>query len=397
MSWVRIPFEEIYFEPSRNGIYKSKEFHGKGAKIVNMGELFGYEFIGPQEMKRVLLSNEEQQKACLEEGDLLFGRRSLIESGAGKCSIIQNLTEPTTFESSLIRVRLKTDQCCPKFYYYWFRSPVGRGLIRSIVTGTNVKGIRGTDLKKIPVVRPEKDVQEKIASILSAYDDLIENNRRRIELLEESARLLYQEWFVRLRFPGHENTKIIDGVPEGWKEKSLNEIATITMGQSPKSEFYNTEQAGLPFHQGVTNYGFRFVDHKVYSKKITKLAEADSILLSVRAPVGRINLTSEKIVLGRGLCAINSRFDTQSFLFYQLKSFFFKEDIMGNGAIFSAVTKKDMESLKLLIPSEKLVNEFQSFSRPVDYQIKNLCKQIQKLAEARDLLLPRLMSGEIEV
>jgi len=252
-------------------------------------------------------------------------------------------------------------------------------------------------IHRLQITIPERWIQEKTAAILSAYDDLIEKNRRRIQLLEQAARLLYKEWFVHFRFPGHEHVKIKDGVPEGWGLKPLIEVAHLTMGQSPKSEFYNDVGDGLPFHQGVTNYGDRFVTHKTYSTKITRLAEVGDILCSVRAPVGRLNYTLDKMILGRGLCAISSKFGIQSSLFYQLKNYFFKEDIIGSGAIYTAVTKKDMENLELLSPSTNNIRSFEEVSIPIDKQIQNLSEQNQKLVQARDLLLPRLMNGAVEV
>ena len=164
---------------------------------------------------------------------------------------------------------------------------------------------------KFPV--PAPIVQKNIADILSAYDDLMENNRRRIALLEEAARLLYREWFVHFRFSGHEHVKFDDGLPEGWGWKPLIEIAEVVMGQSPKSIFYNEIGEGFPFHQGVTGYGRRFVTDRIYSSAATKVAKAGDILVSVRAPVGRINITRNNIVLGRGLAAIRSRAAQQSF------------------------------------------------------------------------------------
>lgn len=243
---------------------------------------------------------------------------------------------------------------------------------------------------------PEKvEQQKRIADYIAVYDELIENNRRRIQLLEESARLLYQEWFVYLRFPGHEHVKIVEGVPEGWSRKKLIEIADITMGQSPKSEFYNENGNGLPFHQGVTNYGFRFVEHTTYCTMPTRLAEPFDILCSVRAPVGRINITLDRIILGRGLAAIRSKENNQSFLFFSLKSYFIVEDIIGSGSIYASVTKKDTENIEILIPQKYLIDQFEDVSKKIDKQIINLSKQNSQLVKARDLLLPRLMSGEI--
>jgi len=239
--------------------------------------------------------------------------------------------------------------------------------------------------------------QKLVASILSAYDELVENNRRRVRLLERAARLLYKEWFVRLRFPGHEHVAITDGVPEGWRKVLLSKIANITMGQSPKSICYNEEGRGLSFHQGVTNFGFRFPSHRTYCTVSKRVGEPGDILFSVRAPVGRINITNDKIVIGRGLSAIRSKLGQQNLLFYGLKSHFFKEDMMGGGAIFAAITKKDLHGVELMQPTDPFAEMFMEHMRPIDLQIENLHRTIENLTKARDLLLPRLMNGEVAV
>ncbi len=283
------------------------------------------------------------------------------------------------------------------FLYYWLQSSQGKAQLSKCTIGAAQPAYTIERLKEMDIELPPEDVQKEIASVIATYDSLIKNNRRRIQLLEESARLLYREWFIYLRFPGHEQVKITDGVPEGWNKKSLINIAELTMGQSPKSDFYNETGDGLPFHQGVTNYGARFVTHKIYSTKVTRIAEAGDILCSVRAPVGRLNITNDRIILGRGLAALRSKSGYQSFLFYALKSFFFKEDIIGGGAIYAAVTKKDMESIEILAPNESLLSEFESTAKNIDNQIAVLTQQNQKLEQARDLLLPKLMNGELVV
>ncbi|MGR9087930.1 MAG: restriction endonuclease subunit S, partial [Gammaproteobacteria bacterium] len=261
-----------------------------------------------------------------------------------------------------------------------------------------VPGVNRNDLHARKVGVPE-DIGEQasIASILTAYDDLIENNRRRIQLLEQAARLLYKEWFVHLRFPGHEHTPIIDGVPEGWEKKPLSEIADITMGQSPKSIYYNNDGNGLPFHQGVTNFGVRFPSHETYCTVQSRIGEPGDILFSVRAPVGRINITPDKIVIGRGLVAIRSVCGQQNYLFYALKSHFFKEDMIGGGAIFAAITKKDLYGVELMQPTDRIAAMFMEHVLSIDLQIANLQQTIERLAKARDLLLPKLMNGEVAV
>ena len=385
-------------EPSRHGIYKPKEFHGRGCKIVNMGELFAYDFVGQQDMKRVELNEKELVRDTLKDGDILFGRRSLVESGAGKSSIVKNLNEPTTYESSVIRLRLNKKHSNPYFYYYWLLSPSGKGAIASIVTGANVKGIKSSDLKNIVVPTPTLPTQNKIVGILSAYDDLIENNLKRIKLLEEMAQITYEEWFVRLRFPGYESIPINPetGLPEGWSKTRLGEMCTLTMGQSPKSEFYNFQGKGLPFHQGVKDYGERFPTNACWSTSGSRYAERGDILFSVRAPVGRLNIALEKMILGRGLAAIRHKENAQGFLYCLLKKQFFEEDMMGGGAIFNSVTKNDMHRIEVVAPSPAILNDFNQIVEATDRQIEILHFQNVRLREARDILLPRLMTGVID-
>lgn len=283
------------------------------------------------------------------------------------------------------------------FLAYVLQSPRVQGWIRGAGMGATVEHARVGDFHKIPIPVPPLEVQKKLGDILSAYDDLIETNRRRIAMLEEAARLLYREWFVYFRFPGHERVPLIDGLPDGWERRTLVDLAEVVMGQSPKSQFYNETGNGLPFHQGVTDYGFRFVSHRTYSTMVTKIAEAGDILVSVRAPVGRINITRDKIVLGRGLSAVRSRTGHQSFLFYALKNHFYAEDIIGSGAIYPATNKKELEGQELVVPSSMLLAEFEAQAATIDQQIANLTSQNEKLAQARDLLLPRLMNEEIAV
>lgn len=186
-------------------------------------------------------------------------------------------------------------------------------------------------------------------------------------------------------------------IPVGWEVGKLVDICNITMGQSPKSEFYNEEGEGLPFHQGVTNFGKRFPKDKMYCTIENKIAEKGDILFSVRAPVGRINITKSKIVIGRGISAIRQKNGLQSFLLYQLKDIFTKEDSIGSGTIFNAIKKRDLNDLLILIPNLEISTKFDSLISSIDKKIENLSSQSENLFKLRDLLLPKLMSGKIRV
>lgn len=169
------------------------------------------------------------------------------------------------------------------------------------------------------------------------------------------------------------------------------------MGQSPKSEFYNSDGIGLPFHQGVTNFGVRYPEHKNWCTDENRIAEEGDILLSVRAPVGRINVAPERLVIGRGLAALRSRRGTQVHLFESLREVFSEEDSMGGGTIFKAVTKSDLERISLVRPPVGIVESFEGTVGPMFELVRNLTFQGRVLRQARDLLLPRLISGDLDV
>lgn len=268
---------------------------------------------------------------------------------------------------------------------------------KQISQGTAQDNLSWQKLSTIKFPAPPVETQRRIADILSAYDNLIENNRKQIKLLEEAAQRLYKEWFVDLRFPGHEHTRIVDSVPEGWKKEPLSAIADVTMGQSPKSEFYNHIGEGLPFHQGVGTYGTRFVKNETYTTSYTRIAEAGSILFSVRAPVGRLNLTENRIAIGRGIAALNHKSRFQSFLFYMLKERFFKDNLVGNGSIFASISKDELLKQQFVIPLEDIVKQYDEVARNIDDKISAASKQVELLTHTRDRLLPRLMSREVEL
>ena len=358
-----------------------------------------YPFVQTGDVKKAGLYLRDFEHTYSEDG---LAQSKLWPVGTLCITIAANIAETSIlgiescFPDSVIGFIAAPEKADARFVKYLFDAAL-KMRFQSFTQGAAQDNLSQAKLLSIKFPVPEPVVQTEIADILSAYDDLIENNRRRIVLLEEAARLLYREWFVHFRFPGHEHVKIVEGIPAGWKRRTLVELAEVVMGQSPKSQFYNATGEGLPFHQGVTDYGFRFVSHRIYSSAVTKIAEAGDILVSVRAPVGRINITQDRIVLGRGLAAIRSRTEQQSFLLYALKNHFYAEDIIGTGAIYAATNKKELEGQIFLEPSASLLREFEDRANTIDLQIACLTNQSDNLVRARDLLLPRLMSGEIAV
>lgn len=396
MKWERIKLGDlaICIQPGPFGSQlHSSDYADEGTPIIMPKDMIDGK-ISHKDLIRVPDKHLQRLKRHqVFDGDLMVARKGDVR----KCVYITKNENGWLTGSDCLKVSLDKEKCFPKYIYYQLRSPfIGRWL-ETISIGATMPSLNTGLLGGIEIFLPTIEEQKRIAGILSAYDGLIENNQKQIKLLEEAAQRLYKEWFVDLRFPGHENVKIVDGVPEGWLQQALSEIAYIIMGQSPKSEFYNQNQQGLPFHQGVGSYGERYVMDTTYSTSGARIAEVGSILFSVRAPVGRLNMTKHKIIIGRGLAAINHRAGMQSYLFYLLKERFFKDDIMGNGSIFASISKDELLGLKFVVPTNNLVVKFNAIAAPIDEKIANLAEQIELLTETRDRLLAKLMSGEIEV
>lgn len=404
MKWEQIAFGELYSIPSRNGVSRPRKVRGSGYKMINMGELFAFDRVNDIPMERVPLNEKELAAMCVEYGDLLFARQSLVLEGAGKVSIVMNTTEPTTFESHLIRVRLDSRKADPFYYFYFFRSPYSK--IPSIVQQCAQAGIRGTDLKKILVPNPPLEIQKAIAERLKVYDDLIENNRRRIELLEQAARLLYKEWFVHFRFPGHEQVKIVDGVPEGWRETTISGVCETLGGGTPSTKNSHYWEDGditwvtptdvtrnkclilLDSDKKITQAGFRNSSAKMLPPK--------TILMTSRASVGYFALIDKQVCTNQGFINIIPLKDHMRM--YLLHNLIYRvEEIrsVSSGSTYKEISKGRFREMPIIVPSNKLLRMFEDQVSIILQQVHLLCKLNARLAIARDLLLPRLMNGEI--
>lgn len=255
------------------------------------------------------------------------------------------------------------------------------------------------EIMKYKITLPPLNEQILIAEILTNMDKKIAINKKINKTLEEMAMSLYKHWFVD--FGTIQDGEFVETelgmIPNGWQVGSLSNIANILMGQSPKSEFYNQNGDGLPFHQGVKDFGDRFPSHVTYCTKELRVANPGDFLLSVRAPVGRLNITDKKIIIGRGLAALTPKSAYNSFLLYTLKHLFAVEDQYGSGTVFNSITKKDLESLPVIIPDEDQIKEFEERVSKYDALIAKHSKEINMLIQTRDYLLPRLLSGEIDV
>lgn len=403
-NWEEKKFGGLYLIPSRNGLTRPSSVRGAGYKFINMGEIFSYNRIGNIETELVQLNEKEKKEMTLQKNDLLFARQSLVFSGAGKCSIMLDVEDVVSFESHLIRVRLNPEIANPIFFYYYFSLPYNS--VKTIVQQCAQAGIRGSDLEKIKVHCPHIETQNQIADILSTYDDLIEANNRRIELLEQAAQELYREWFVRFRFPGYETTRFVNGYPSEWERKRLGNMIVFnpTIVAKGSKNYKSIPMAALSTNNMVID------EMLVTSTDIlsgSRSQNLDTLLARItpcleNGKTGFVFGLQENEVAGGSteFIVMRSRTLTPYYVYFLARSNTFREYAINsmNGADGRQRVKVDrLEKIWWLQPPKELLAQFDLRVKDSFELIHALTYQNQILAAQRDALLPRLMSGKLEV
>lgn len=383
-----VVFETLYAEPSRNGLTKPRSVRGKGYKMINMGELFAYGRICNPPMDLVPLNENEIKNTQMQEGDLLFARQSLIASGAGKCSIVLKCPEITTFESHLIRVRLNKKISNPLFYYYYFSSPIGTEKTQSLVSQVAAAGIRGSELAKLNVHYIDLEYQDKIAKVLSNYDDLIENNNKRIKILEEMAQKIYKEWFVDFKFPNHETATFkqteLGEIPSDW-EVVLVENLLKRLKAKNKYTQDNVISHGntIVIDQSTAEFlGFHNNEPDFY-------ANPEKPLIIFGDHTCKMQMLVENFSIGPNVIPITSENVPIAFLYYLIDSLIETKEYKRHW--------NDLIAKKVILPTNNLTMYYSKIITPIMATINHLKHKNMNLKQTRDLLLPRLISGEIDV
>ena len=329
------------------------------------------------------------------------GERNITEIGLKSCST-QMLPKNTVLFSSrapIGYVAIAANEVCtnqgfksvvpnentdPLFLFYLLK--YNRDKIEGMGSGTTFKEVSGNTMKNIVVNIPnDKSVQEKIANILGSIDDKIEKNEQINNNLEQQAQAIYQRMFI-------------DNASSDWEEGTLSDIADITMGQSPSGSSYNEDGNGTIFFQGRAEFGFRFPTVRLYTTEPKRMACTNDTLMSVRAPVGDLNVSHTDCCIGRGLAAIHSKNNHQSFVLYTMFSLKKQLDVFnGEGTVFGSINRISLNDMPLIIPSSDKLDEFEALVAPMDAAIRNNYDEICRLEQLRDSLLPKLMSGELDV
>ena len=392
-NWPKKKFESVYEIPSRNGLSKPSKVRGTGYKMINMGELFSNNRIYDIDMELVPLTDSEKEKAKVEPGDLLFARQSLVAEGAGKCIIVMETSELTVFESHIIRVRLNKKQADPLFYYYYFRSSASP--MKTIVQHCVQAGIKASDLSKLEVIVPPLSEQQKIASIFNSIDTKIENNNRINQNLLEQAQALYREMFV--------NTQ-----NESRKECRAEEYFDIAIGKTPprKEHQWFTSNPDDVTWISISDMGscgtyisrsFEQLTKEAVEKFNIRVIPDNTVLLSFKLTVGRIAITHGEMTTNEAIAHFKTdKPYINEYLYCYLKDFNYQT--MGStSSIATAVNSKIIKAMPFIVPAEDEIARFHAVAGPIFAQILNNQLENDTLASLRDSLLPKLMSGELDV
>lgn len=309
---------------------------------------------------------------------------------------------PITCASFSRFIRFKTDLCDPEFMFWYLQHLYGAGFMHAYHTQhTGVARFQWTTFsEREPLELPPLPLQQRIAGILSAYDDLMENTQRRIRILEEMARTLYREWFVDFRFPGHEKflsvASPLGNIPKGWEVKPLGEIAAITMGLSPKGNTYNAEGDGTPLINGPVEFGERFTKRVKWTTAATKFCKEGDLVVCVRgSTTGKYVKSDGVYCLGRGVCRLSSQYQCFVDLLFanELPTLLAKT----GGSTFPSWTGPQLKSHPVLSPPPELLARFEMMVQPMSAAVLGYSRKIQNLRRTRDLLLPRLLCGQVNV
>ena len=385
-----------------------------GPKFLRITDIVGSS-LDWTSVPHVPVDSRESEKFRLSDGDIVLARTG---ASTGASAYIKD--PPTAVFASYL-VRLKTKRNFDSRYIsYYLKSPSFRNYINGVLGDKSAQPNASASTMAAAPLRCPRDlgVQRRIAHILGALDDKIELNRRMNETLEGMARAVFKDWFVdfgpvRAKVKGREAylpeevwrlfpERLVESelglVPEGWGVRRLGDCYDLTMGQSPPGHTYNDDGEGVPFFQGRTDFGFRYPTNRRYCTAPTRFAEADDTLVSVRAPVGDINMAWERCCVGRGLAALRHKSRSRSFTYYSALAIQDRfRDYEHTGTVFGSINKQQFEALEVVVPGDILVATFENQVGSLDSQVRNNTSDMRVIAATRDALLPVLVSGELRL
>ena len=346
--------------------------------------------------------NKRNARAIPQTNDLIFAR----EATAGNVALIRE-GEKVCLGQRTVLIRPNANLVNPAFLTYHLLAPEQQYKLLSTANGATVAHVNMPTIRNLKLSLPPLATQHRIATILSRYDSLIENYQKQIKLLEEAAQRLYKEWFVDLHFPGHENTKIVDGVPEGWEKKKISDVCETVGGGTPSTKvpaYYKGGRIKWVTPTDITRNNcicLLDTDKKITEEGLrnssTKMVPAGAILMTSRASVGYFGIADFEVCTNQGFISCIPIPNMQMYLLFNLMSRVDEIRQKAGGSTYLEISKSVFRNFDIVCPSEIILLQFQDKASLVLKKEKTLSLQLRLLTEARDRLLPKLMSGEITV
>lgn len=401
MKWEKVRLEDCCYSIS-DGDHQPPPKAQQGIPFVTISNInsmnqldFSDTMFVPKEYYQSL-----DEKRKVRKGDVLY---SVV--GSFGIPVLIKEERPFVFQRHIAILRPKEDIVDSGFLFYTMLSRDFYAKADAVAIGAAQRTVSLGSLRNIKIDVPSLESQKHIADILSAYDDLIENNQKQIKLLEEAAQRLYKEWFVDLRFPGHENTKIVDGVPEGWNICPFSSKVDIMSGGTPKTSIPDYYNGRIPFYTpkdsdgaffayktqiNITEGGLKNCNSRLYPPK--------TVIITARGTVGKTTILAVPMAMNQSCYALKMKEnDAPYYLFFALNNEIKALRTMANGGVFNTIIGKTFDSINIQIPKDPLIYGFEKTVRPFMEQIKNKLQANSKIVETRNRLLPKLMSGEVEV
>ena len=375
--------DEIAMGPFGSNI-KVSCFVDSGVPVLNGSNLEGFS-LSEKTFRYVTRKKADSlNKANAHRGDIVITHRGTL----GQIVFIPQDSKYDRYVISQSQFRVRcNDKVLPEYLVYYFHTPIGQHKLLSNASQVGVPALArpSSTFQQIEVVLPELSIQKCVVEIISTIQKKIVNNQELNDNLQQQAKSLYEEMFLN-----NPDADMVSG--------TLSDIAKITMGQSPSGSSYNEESVGEIFYQGRAEFGFRFPTRRLFTTEPKRMAEPGDVLLSVRAPVGDLNVAYEKCCIGRGLGAIHSKTGDSSFMLYTMFALKPQLDVFnGEGTVFGSINRDGLSNLPVNIPSAEEIAKFEATVRPMDNLIRTNHEEICRLQSIRDSLLPKLMSGEIDV
>lgn len=385
MSWEKVKLGDLC-EVITKGTTPSnigETFTTEGVNYIRSEMLTSSKYISPNGM--LYISNETHEKmkrSQLKKNDILFSMAGVY---LGKTAILRDKDVPANTNQAVALIRIDSSKCNCEYVYYFLNVPKMVKTANTVSSQSAQPNINLKQIGNLEIYLPSIKIQDTIVDILSDYDNLIENNQKQIKLLEEAAQRLYKEWFVDLRFPGYENTTITDGVPEGWDKKSLGEIVPVLTGK--KDANFGTQDGKYPFFTCSQEP----IKAPIYSFDTSAVILAGNGDFNVKLYRGKFEAYQRTYVLSP------DNLEHLYLLYHAVNSNMNKLVKGASGSTIKFLTKGMIESIEILIPTENVLLQFNQLMEEIQNKIEALKKSVAYSTEARDRLLPKLMSGEIEV